>query len=51
MLMGVGWGRMAAIEWWHAGEWDKLYRYCMQDVEVTERVFLAFASKHGLGRV
>ncbi len=30
---------LQAVEWWRAGELDKLSEYCRMDVEVTKRIY------------
>ncbi len=37
---------LQAIEWWKAGEMDKIEKYCRQDVKVTKDVY-EYALKHG----
>jgi len=36
---------LQAIRWWKAGEMEKLFAYCQQDVEVT-RLLYEFGQKH-----
>lgn len=40
---------LQAIRWWKEGDVDSLVKYCMQDVEVTEKTFLAYQQKFGSG--
>jgi DEAD/DEAH box helicase domain-containing protein len=35
-----------AVEWWQAGEYDKVREYCIQDVRVTRELY-EYALKHG----
>lgn len=35
-----------AVQWWRAGEIDKVRQYCIKDVEITKRIF-DYALEHG----
>jgi DEAD/DEAH box helicase domain-containing protein len=37
---------LQAVEWWRAGELDKLREYCQKDVELTRDLFL-YGQEHG----
>jgi len=37
---------LQAIQWWHAGERQKVIDYCIQDVKVTKNVY-EYALEHG----
>ncbi len=37
---------LQAVEWWRAGELEKLTSYCQKDVELTRELFL-YGQKHG----
>lgn len=37
---------LQAVEWWRAGELDKLRQYCQKDVELTRDLFL-YGQEHG----
>jgi DEAD/DEAH box helicase domain-containing protein len=35
-----------AIKWWEAGEYDKVIKYCIEDVKITKEVY-EYALKNG----
>lgn len=35
-----------AVKWWEAGEYDKVIKYCIEDVKITKEVY-EFAIKNG----
>lgn len=37
---------LKAVEWWQAGEYQKVRDYCLQDVKVTREIY-EYALKHG----
>lgn len=37
---------LEAVEWWQNGEYDKVRKYCMDDVKITRQIF-DYAVKHG----
>lgn len=37
---------LKSLQWWRAGEIDKVREYCIKDVEITKRVF-EYALEHG----
>ncbi len=36
-----------SIQWWRAGEVDKVRQYCLKDVEITKKIF-DYALEHGV---
>jgi len=37
---------LKAVEWWQAGEVEKVRKYCLKDVEITKKIY-DFAREHG----
>src|ERR1044072_7716573 len=40
---------MQSLQWWRAGEIEKVREYCLKDVEITRGVF-DYALKNGMGK-